>query len=46
MESYREEKKNIKRSIYQSKKKISEHFVRKMNEDVEWKKEIALEGGK
>ena len=34
MEAYREEKRKVKRCIYQSKKKVSEQFGRKMNEDV------------
>ena len=44
IEAYREEKRKIKRCIYQSKKKVDEQFGRKMNEDVNenrkliWKK--------
>ena len=34
MEAYREEKRKVKRCIYQSKKKVKEQFGRKMNEDV------------
>ena len=34
MEAFREEKRKVKRSIYQSKKKENEQFGRKMNEDV------------
>ena len=41
MEAYREEKKNVKRCIIQSKNKVNEQFGR-----CEWKKEIVLAGGK
>ena len=34
MKAYREEKRKVKRWIIQSKKKINEQFLRKMNEDV------------
>ena len=34
METYREEKRKIKRCIYQSTKKVNEQFGRKVNEDV------------
>ena len=34
MEAYREEKKKVKRCIYQSKKKLHEEFGRKINKDV------------
>ena len=34
METYREEKRKVKRCIYQSKKKVNEQFRRKMNNDV------------
>ena len=34
MESYREEKREVKRCLYQSKKKINEQFGREMNADV------------
>ena len=34
METYKEEKRNVKRYIYQSKKKVNEQFRRKMKEDV------------
>ena len=34
METYREEKRKVKRCIIQSKKKVKEQFGRKMNEDV------------
>ena len=32
--SYEEEKRKVKRCIYQSKKKVTEQFGRKKNEDV------------
>ena len=32
-EAYREEKRKVKRCIYQSKKKVNKQFGRKMNED-------------
>ena len=34
METYRGEKRKVKRSVIQSKKKLNEHFGSKMNEDV------------
>ena len=34
MEAYREEKRKVKRCIYQSKKKVNEQFGKEMNEDV------------
>ena len=34
MEAYREEKRMVKRCIYQSKNKVNEQFGKKMNEDV------------
>ena len=34
MKAYREKKRNIKRCICNSKKKVNEQFVRKINEDV------------
>ena len=34
MEVYREEKRKVKRGIYQSKKKVNEQFGRKIIEDV------------
>ena len=39
MEAYGEEKRKVKRCIYQSKKKVNELFGRNMNEDVNknWK---------
>ena len=51
MEVCREEKRNVKRSIYQRKKKVNEQFGRKMKEDVNgnrklfWKV-INVKGGK
>ena len=35
MEIYKEEKRKVKRCIYQSKKDVNEQFRRKMNRDVE-----------
>ena len=52
MEAYREEKRKVERYIYQSKKKVNEQFVRKMNEDVNgnrklfWKEASNAKGGK
>ena len=52
MEAYREEKRKVKRSIIQSKKKVNEQLVRKMNEDVNgsrkliWKEVSNVKGGK
>ena len=34
METYIEEKRKVKKCIYQSRKKVNEQFERKMNEDV------------
>ena len=34
METYREEKRKVKRCIYQRKRKVNEQFGRKINEDV------------
>ena len=34
LEVYKEEEKNVKRCIYQSKKEVQEQFGRKMNQDV------------
>ena len=45
MEAYREEKRKVKRCIYQSKKEVNEQFGRKMNEEVKGKWETVLEGG-
>ena len=47
-----EEKRKVKRCIYQSKKKVNEQFERKMNEDVNgnkrlfWKEVSNSKGGK
>ena len=52
MEAYREEKRKIKRCIYQSRKKVNEQFGRKMNEDVNgnrklfWEEVSNAKGGK
>ena len=52
MEVYREEKRKVKRSMIQSKKKVNEQFGRKMNEDVNgnrklfWKEVSNAKGGK
>ena len=52
MEAYREEKRKVKRYIYQSKKKVNEQFGRKMKDDVNgnsklfWKKVSNRKGGK
>ena len=52
MEAHREEKINVKRCIYQSKKKANEQFGRKMNEDVNgnrklfWNEVSNAKGGK
>ena len=52
MEAYREEKRKVKRCIYQSKKKVNEQFGRKMNKDVNgnrklfWKEVSNVKGGK
>ena len=40
MEAYREEKRKVKRSVYQSKKKVSEQFGRKVTEDVNGNKKL------
>ena len=40
MEVYREEKRNVKKCIYQSKKKVKEQFGRKKNEDVNGKRKL------
>ena len=51
IEVYREEKKNVKRCIYQSRKRISDQFGRKMNKDVNgnmklfWKEVSNAKGG-
>ena len=52
MEAYREEKRKIKRCIYESKNKLNEQFGRKMNEDVNankklfWKEVSNVKGGR
>ena len=52
MEVYREEKRKVKRYIYQSKKIVNEQFRRKLNEDVNgnrklfWKLVSNAKGGK
>ena len=49
---YRKDKRNVKRCIIQSKKKVNEEFGRKMNEDVNgngklfWKEVSNVKGGK
>ena len=42
LEVYKEEKRKVKRCIYQSEKEVQEQFERKMNQ---WKWGIVLEGG-
>ena len=52
MEAYREEKRKVKRCIYQSKEKVNEQFGRKMSQDVNgnsklfWKDVSNAKGGK
>ena len=52
MEAYMEEKRKAKRWVYQSKKKVTEQFGRKMNEDINenrnflWKEASNLKGEK
>ena len=52
MEVYKEEKKKIKRCIYQSKKEVNEQFRRKMSQDVDgnrklfWKEVNKVKGEK
>ena len=52
LEVYKEEKRKVKRGIYQTKKKVNEQFGRKMNEDVNgnrkffWKEVSNVKGGK
>ena len=52
MKAYREEKRNVKRCIIQSKNKVNEQFGKKTNEDVNgnrklfWKKVSNVKGGK
>ena len=51
-EVYKEEKRNVKRCIYQSKKDVNEQFGRKMNQEVDgnrklfWKEVSKVNGGK
>ena len=40
LEAYREEKRKVKRCIYQNKKKVDEQFGRKMSEDVNGNKKL------
>ena len=40
MEAYTEEKSKVKRCIIQNKKKVNEQFGRKMNEDLNGKREL------
>ena len=40
MDVYKEEKRKVKRCIYQSKKKVNEQFGREMNEDVNGNKKL------
>ena len=42
METYREEKRKSKTYIYQSRKKLNEHFGRKTNEDVNGNRKLFL----
>ena len=52
METYKKEKRKVKRCIYQSKEEVNEQFGRKMNQDVNgnrklfWKEVIKVNGGK
>ena len=52
MGAYREEKRKVKRCIYQFKKEVNEQFGRKMNQDVDgnrklfWKVASKVNGGK
>ena len=52
METYKEEKRKVKKCIYQSKKEVIEQFGRKMNQDVNgksklfWKDVCKVNGGK
>ena len=52
LEVYKEEKRNVKRRIYQSKEEVQEQFGRKMNQDVNgnrklfWREVIKANGGK
>ena len=40
MEVYKEEKRKVKRCIYQNKKEVNEQFGRKMNQDVDGSKKL------
>ena len=40
MEIYKEEKRKVKRYIYQSEKEVNEQFGRKMNQDIEGNKKL------
>ena len=40
MEAHREEKKKVKRCIYQSKREVNEQFGRKMNQDVKGNRKL------
>ena len=52
MEVYREEKRKVKRCIYQNRKKVNEQFGRKINEDANgnrklfWKEMSNMKGRK
>ena len=52
LEAYKEEKRKVKRCIYQSKEEVQEQFGRKMNQDVNgnrkifWKEVSKANGGK
>ena len=52
LEFYKEEKREVKMCIYQSKEEVQEQFGRKMNQDVNgnrkwlWKEESKVNGGK
>ena len=40
MQVYKEEKRKVKRHIYQSKKEVQEQFRRKVNQDVNGNREL------
>ena len=42
VEAIREEKRKVKRCIYQSKKKVNEQFERKVNEDVNGNRKLMI----
>ena len=44
-EVYKEEKRNVKRCIYQSKEEVQEQFRRKMNEELNGNRKFLLEKG-